>query len=40
MKFSTETDRAEAFTDRVLAVIITIMVLGFSPRYQRSRRTC
>jgi len=27
MKFSTETDRVEAFTDRVLAVIITIMVL-------------
>jgi uncharacterized membrane protein len=27
MKFSTETDRVEAFTDRVLAVIIAIMVL-------------
>jgi len=28
MRFSTETDRVEAFTDRVLAVILAIMVLG------------
>jgi uncharacterized membrane protein len=28
MRLSTETDRVEAFTDRVLAVILAIMVLG------------
>jgi len=28
MRFSTETDRVEAFTDRVLAVILAIMALG------------
>ena len=27
MRLSTETDRVEAFTDRVLAVILAIMVL-------------
>jgi TMEM175 potassium channel family protein len=28
MRLSTETDRVEAFTDRVLAVILAIIVLG------------
>ena len=31
MRFSTETDRVEAFSDGVLAVIITIMVLELRP---------
>jgi uncharacterized membrane protein len=50
MRLSTETDRVEGFTDRVLAVILAIMVFelrapqgteqwSLFPHYQRSRRS-
>lgn len=38
MRFSTETDRVEVFTDRVLAVILAIMALGLrAPQGTESR---